>query len=1678
MYSPDLLIHPDSINIDPPSAPSFEKKIEGTFDTKLKPDDIKSVSWVIEKVKYNPNPFLNKKIGAVTWSYNNNTWEATIPISEELKKTLSIQIIDRYENFYYKSINLQLVNEKPILTITAPETPYNKITWQDQGVEFQVAGTARDTAGIRTVQWQKDEEEAWADAANSTGDWSQWRFTAKFDKPGLHKVYVRAIDNLGLANDTTTLEVDVAVPIEVDNFGYADYLKDLIVFVGRRVKSMGSNNISLTDNYHQPFDTLLNNPPGEYTIQKVSQVRIAIEVLRSYLSGSNFFTYAPAYCEKAYHALLSGFGTSYAEIRLARAADEQARKNLANRLGIDLTELDELFIPPGEISEVRLQDLFGLADTNQSTAPTGDPQILTWQLNQLEAEWLLQDKQEYQMSSIPVPAIEPDVMDKNDVKTDLLNNPVTAILEERKKWVSEQRAAIQTAREAKNTPLAGFDNLIAYLYGNKVAWPAIEQEYLDGKNIEADIKPLYLELAEFLALLGIRNLAQGGEVMAVEWDTVYDILVQAKKKQQYKLWAQEEIEKKVTLKPEFFRQRDAQPAPAPWRSSWRSRRNWEKNLEARIKQRASIIEAHKNTIERVEEIILPQLRDELIANICKSQYAYFDHPEFAADWLSKRLSISFRQIGKLRLTRLEQAVETVQDILLSLRTGRSNEPMHPFEMYVASPKPDWELNLSDKYTENDFDEEWQWMGSYATWRGAMYAFAYPENYLLPTLRKQTEWTKAFRQIVIETRQSPGLTASKAEELAAKYIKDLKELDGIAFDIKLTSQLSKDGFKELEQKSKDLLINYFDWYQHKLKPDTPVHLKEVFFHVPLLIALALQKSGKFLEALDWFQTVYAYDLPWAPGLNENPRKIYYGLKAEQFEQSQFRRTYSWLTDGLDIFSIADDRANAYTRFTLISIIKCFNAFADSEFTKDTNESVTYAHQLYQTANDLLKDLKSFALVGSIFPENPVISALEFHTELNLYKIREGLNIAGMERIGTEPVAAAALMEMNGTLAPATNSYLTRPTAYRYSTLIERAKQLVSIAQQIESDFFATLEKKDAEAYNLLTARQDTQLAKETVQVQDLRIQEADSNIKLMQLGLNSAEIQFDTYEKWITAGPNEYERKMLKNYEQIKWVKNAQAAAEAVAEIANAAISAETWKSGLVGVVAGAEAKKLASQIRINEYEGDLQKHTFYASLERNKQEWTLQKDLVSKEKEKATEQILQAKITRQIAAKEQAISKIRVEQTEAIVEFLNNKFTNVELYEWMSGVLSDVYCYFLQQATVMAQMAFSQLAFERQETLPNFIRSDYWQAPEEMQHFGNGEEKDRKGLTGSARLLRDIYQLDQYAFETNKRKLQLEEQISVARLAPYAFQVFRESGVLRFNTPMSLFDRYFPGHYLRLIKRIRVSIAGFIPPYPGIHATLKAAGTSRVVTGGELFQPIEIRRTPEMIAFTSTTNATGLFELETENELLLPFEGMGVDASWELQLPKAANPFDFNNLSDVILTMEYTALQSSDYRRQVIRELDRTFQAERVYSFKNDFPDSWTQLQEYKKKAGAKSDEIPVTISIDSNHFPVHLEYIQIAHLVLYVARADQETFEIAINDLWLDKVHATPQSAQSVEGIISTRSASGLNWVSFIGKSPVGQWTFVISNGDKVKNYIQNNQLEDMLFLVSYSGDTPEWPE
>lgn len=1030
----------------------------------------------------------------------------------------------------------------------------------------------------------------------------------------------------------------------------------------------------------------------------------------------------------------------------------------------------------------------------------------------------------------------------------------------------------------------------------------------------------------------------------------------------------------------------------------------------------------------------------------------------------------------------------------------------------------------------------------------------------------------------------------------------------------------------------------------------VLLDEVFYFIRVHLALQLQRSGQYTAALDWLRTAYDYHAPY------ESRKIATLLKQEESLDWSFEHVADWLLDPLNPHAIAETRKDTYTRFTLLSIVRCFLEFAHSEYTIDSPESVPRARELYSEALELLespelnqkhgdcdeligkyfsevqgnffklpptlntdlldflKGLRQFptfvgiekaflkakdilsvagnpkdrllraknilgqelsrqpvparfgnALEGRrglqfqthtslladervsgmavaaglaagndyqqavsavanvplervnapgvdvswlrneyvsqtvtegagkatnrvsmridsnlssvetirnihtyvprphyafCVPPNPVIRSLRLQAELNLYKIRTCRNITGMFRqldLYAAPTDTFSGMPVIGAGGQLVLPGLTRfqPTPYRFAALIERAKHLATLAQQVEAVYLSALEKRDAESYSMLKARQDLRLARAGVKLQDLRVMEAEDGVQLAELQEERAEKQVEHYGNMLSDSKIEYLE--IGSMISLGLAASAQGLAGGLMKADNFAQALAT-EAGAMQMTAS-----LLSQV---------------ASHEIRRREWEFQKQMGEQDVKIAAQQTTIAQDHVRIVVQERDIASMQSEHAEAVADFLSTKFTNVELYEWMSDVLQDVYGYFLQQAITTARLASAQLGFERQQTPPTFIQADYWEPNEDS--FGAGDEKspDRRGLTGSARLLRDIYQLDQYAFDTNKRGLQPPKTISLAQFAPAEFQRFRETGVLRFGTSLEMLDREFPGHYLRLIKRIKTSVIALIPPNQNIHASLASLGTSRVVVEADgLFQKIVVRRPPEEVAFTSTREATGLIaDLEAHPEMLAPFEGLAFETQFEFRMARAANRIDYSTIADVIVTIEYAALNSFDYRQQLVESMRPNLSLSRPFSFRHQLADQWFDLNNSRSKETTMS----VRFQTRRENFAPNLSNLKIQHVTMYFSRGDGKTFEVPVSQLRFSETGGGGSiggAAVSIEGLISTRNGNGGGWSGLIGRTPFGEWELSLPNTEQLRNWLKKKEIEDILFVITYSGRTPEWP-
>src|SRR5208283_5472045 len=143
----------------------------------------------------------------------------------------------------------------------------------------------------------------------------------------------------------------------------------------------------------------------------------------------------------------------------------------------------------------------------------------------------------------------------------------------------------------------------------------------------------------------------------------------------------------------------------------------------------------------------------------------------------------------------------------------------------------------------------------------------------------------------------------------------------------------------------------------------------------------------------------------------------------------------------------------------------------------------------------------------------------HIELCLYRLRNCMNIAGVVRQVDPYSAATDICSGLPTIGPGgqlqvPGTVSIQPTPYSYATLIDRAKQLVQIAAQMEGAMLSAMEKADQGTFDELQARQNLQVANATVQLQSLAVEQANDGVSLAQLQQQRAQTETSHWQEML------------------------------------------------------------------------------------------------------------------------------------------------------------------------------------------------------------------------------------------------------------------------------------------------------------------------------------------------------------------------------------------------------------------------------------------------------------------------------------------------------------------------------------------------------------------------------------
>jgi hypothetical protein len=734
-------------------------------------------------------------------------------------------------------------------------------------------------------------------------------------------------------------------------------------------------------------------------------------------------------------------------------------------------------------------------------------------------------------------------------------------------------------------------------------------------------------------------------------------------------------------------------------------------------------------------------------------------------------------------------------------------------------------------------------------------------------------------------------------------------------------------------------------------------------------------------------------------------------------------------------VARGRNPAYMLHVVMRYIDNLIAWGDDLFRRDTLETINEATQLYVLAAEILGEkprlvpprktpqvysfteirdrLDDFSIftqvennlsegvedeIGSeievplgywsqVFVLAPNDKLLRYWDTVadRLFKIRHSMNIGGQVRqlpLFEPPIDPALLVRATAAgldISSAMGEIVFAPSIYRYAVLAAKASELAAEVRGLGATLLSAIERRDAEGLTMLRSGQEIRLLEAVRDIKVRQINEAKEQVKAIEHSLSTVEIRRDFYDGKMLMNAAELGALLLGGQSLV--LRSGASTQESIARILAALGNFKFGSPTTVGAQMGPEStanalKHAADQVKtdasILDGIGGLMLTT--NSYARRKEDWNLQADLAKSEIKQLDRQLVAAQIRLAIAEQDLRNHDRQIENAREADEYMRSKFTNLQLYDWMTGQVSAMYFQAYNMAFRLARQAESAMRMELglEENTEHIIKTSYW-------------DSLKKGLLSGDLLYQDIKRLETAYLEQNIRELELTKHISLNQLNPLELLKLRELGTCNFTIPEELFDLDFPGHYMRRIKSVSITIPCVAGPYTTVNATLRLGKAGRrKKENADYNTPLALNEVPvSAIATSSAQNDSGLFELNFRDERYLPFEGIGAISEWTLEMMKDSSlrQFDYNTIADAIIHIRYTAREGTELmkatatnslkaRLNELKAFSENPEASgnnpqpglyRLFSLRYDFPNEW--------HAWAKREQ-PLSVKLEKHHFP------------------------------------------------------------------------------------------------------------
>jgi hypothetical protein len=705
---------------------------------------------------------------------------------------------------------------------------------------------------------------------------------------------------------------------------------------------------------------------------------------------------------------------------------------------------------------------------------------------------------------------------------------------------------------------------------------------------------------------------------------------------------------------------------------------------------------------------------------------------------------------------------------------------------------------------------------------------------------------------------------------------------------------------------------------------------------------------------------------------------------------------------------------------------------------------------------------------------------------LFKIRYCMNIEGVVRqlpLFQPPIepgllvrAAAAGIDIGSVL----NDLNAPLPHYRFQIMLQKALELCNDVKSLGAALLSALEKRDAEELALLRSSHEVNLLKAVRHVKEQQIEESDEALKALERSKETAKKRKEYYESREYKNANEKLHIAKLESAQI-WQtvrQGMELAAGSLSLIPQLDYGVSGWAGTPVvkveiGGVQLSSAVQIASRAMSIKESWDTysaNRASIKGGWDRRMDDWTFQAEQADKEIKHIEKQIDAAKIRSAITEQDLTNHDLQIENTKEVDVFMRDKFTNNQLYNWMVSQISTIYFQSYQMAYDLAKRAEKAFRHEIGDPDAMFIQFGYW-------------DSLKKGLLAGERLHYDLKRMEVTYYDQNKREYEITKHISLAMLHPEALVMLKETGECYVNLPEAIFDLDYPGHYMRRLKSVSLTIPCVTGPYTNVSCTL-------TLLSSRIRQKTSIPWEPwtgdtndsdfiyniggiQSIVTSSAREDSGLFELNFRDERYLPFEGTGAISTWRIELPTDFQQFDYDTISDVIIHIRYTAREGGEgFRKEVesslktalstiIVEDDKTGLF-RFFSAKRDFPNEWHQF--LHRTAGETGQ---LSLDLEEKRFPFQFKdkITEIKWQKLFIKLKD----DTSNADLGPFKISITSPDEIVTEANFPTIPAEPLKLLEATLDNTVtenfGTWLLEVTEGS-----LDPDAIEDIGVLCHYS--------